>query len=105
MLEAGHETRAIELIFDTLATLDLELAVRPRGQWSWTSTSGWVGVSSPGPRAGTGGRKVRITHDDAVADDYGAEIPPLPCSLPTPGPSEPAKARASSKACYPRVGP
>lgn len=32
VLESGHETRAIELLFDTLAALDLELAVRPRGQ-------------------------------------------------------------------------
>lgn len=30
-LETGHETRAIELMFDTLAALGLELAVRPRG--------------------------------------------------------------------------
>jgi HTH-type transcriptional regulator/antitoxin HipB len=30
-LEGGHETRAVELIFEALATLDLELAVRPRG--------------------------------------------------------------------------
>lgn len=30
MLESGHETRALELIFDALATLGLELAVRPR---------------------------------------------------------------------------
>jgi HTH-type transcriptional regulator/antitoxin HipB len=29
-LEAGHETRAIEILFETLAALDLELAVRPR---------------------------------------------------------------------------
>ena len=29
-LEAGHETRAIEILFDALAALDLELAVRPR---------------------------------------------------------------------------
>ena len=29
-IESGHQTRAIELIFDTLAALDLELAVRPR---------------------------------------------------------------------------
>ncbi|HEX8079925.1 MAG TPA: helix-turn-helix transcriptional regulator [Jatrophihabitans sp.] len=29
-LEAGHETRAIEILFDTLAALDLELSVRPR---------------------------------------------------------------------------
>lgn len=29
-LEAGHETRAIEILFDTLAALDLEFAVRPR---------------------------------------------------------------------------
>lgn len=32
VLESGHKTRAIELLFDTLAALDLELAVRPRGQ-------------------------------------------------------------------------
>jgi HTH-type transcriptional regulator/antitoxin HipB len=31
-LESGHETRAIESLFDTLAALGLELAVRPRGE-------------------------------------------------------------------------
>ncbi|MFI5719792.1 helix-turn-helix domain-containing protein [Nocardia sp. NPDC051750] len=31
-LEAGNETRAVELIFDALAALGLELAIRPRGQ-------------------------------------------------------------------------
>ncbi|MHB1613524.1 MAG: helix-turn-helix domain-containing protein [Actinomycetes bacterium] len=31
-LESGHETRALELIFDALAALGLELAVRPRAQ-------------------------------------------------------------------------
>lgn len=31
-LESGHETRAIELVFDTLAALGLELAVRPRAE-------------------------------------------------------------------------
>ena len=31
LLERGHETRAIEQLFDALAALDLELAVRPRG--------------------------------------------------------------------------
>ena len=31
-LESGHETRAIEVIFDTLAALGLELTVRPRGE-------------------------------------------------------------------------
>ncbi|MCL2782084.1 MAG: transcriptional regulator [Actinomycetia bacterium] len=30
LIEAGHETRAIEQLFDALAALDLELAVRPR---------------------------------------------------------------------------
>ena len=30
-LEAGHETRAIEVIFDALSALGLELTVRPRG--------------------------------------------------------------------------
>ncbi|HEX8095488.1 transcriptional regulator [Jatrophihabitans sp.] len=30
VLESGHQTRAIEILFDTLAALDLELAVRPR---------------------------------------------------------------------------
>lgn len=29
-LEAGNETRAVEVLFDTLAALGLELAVRPR---------------------------------------------------------------------------
>lgn len=40
------------------------------------------------------GRKVRVTYADTVTERYGAEIPLLSCSLPTPGPSEPAKARA-----------
>jgi HTH-type transcriptional regulator / antitoxin HipB len=31
VLESGHQTRAIEILFDTLAALDLELVVRPRG--------------------------------------------------------------------------
>jgi len=31
LLESGHETRAIEQVFDTLAALGLELVVRPRG--------------------------------------------------------------------------
>ncbi|HEY3867769.1 MAG TPA: hypothetical protein VGM10_05445 [Actinocrinis sp.] len=30
ILESGHETRAIELLFDTLAALRLELTVRQR---------------------------------------------------------------------------
>jgi HTH-type transcriptional regulator / antitoxin HipB len=34
LLESGHETRAIEQLFDTLAALDLELAVRPRAKRS-----------------------------------------------------------------------
>lgn len=29
-LEKGHETRALELVFDTLGELGLELVVRPR---------------------------------------------------------------------------
>jgi HTH-type transcriptional regulator/antitoxin HipB len=33
-LESGHETRAIESLFDTLAALGLELAVRTRGERS-----------------------------------------------------------------------
>jgi HTH-type transcriptional regulator / antitoxin HipB len=31
ILESGHQTRAIEILFDALAALDLELVVRPRG--------------------------------------------------------------------------
>lgn len=31
-LESGHETRAIEIIFDALAALGLELTVRRRGE-------------------------------------------------------------------------
>ncbi len=31
LLESGHETRAITLIFDVLAALNLELTVRERG--------------------------------------------------------------------------
>lgn len=30
LLESGHETRAIEQVFDALAALNLELSVRPR---------------------------------------------------------------------------
>jgi serine/threonine-protein kinase HipA len=40
------------------------------------------------------GNKVRIAYDDAVGATYGPEVPLLSCSLPTPGPSEPAKAGA-----------
>ncbi|MGH3674566.1 MAG: helix-turn-helix transcriptional regulator [Mycobacterium sp.] len=32
LLESGHQTRAIEQLFDALIALDLELAVRPRGK-------------------------------------------------------------------------
>lgn len=38
-LESGHETRAVELLFDPLAAPNLELVVRPRGAES----------SRPGP--------------------------------------------------------
>jgi HTH-type transcriptional regulator/antitoxin HipB len=31
-LKSGHETRAIESLFDTLAALNLELTVRPRNE-------------------------------------------------------------------------
>jgi HTH-type transcriptional regulator/antitoxin HipB len=31
ILESGHQTRAIEILFDTLTALGLELVVRPRG--------------------------------------------------------------------------
>ncbi|MGH8889050.1 MAG: helix-turn-helix domain-containing protein [Acidothermaceae bacterium] len=30
-IENGHQTRAIEQLFDALAALNLELAIRPRG--------------------------------------------------------------------------
>jgi serine/threonine-protein kinase HipA len=40
------------------------------------------------------GRKVRIVYDETVRTSYPPETPLLSCSLPTPGPSEPAKARA-----------
>jgi HTH-type transcriptional regulator / antitoxin HipB len=32
LLEGGHETRAVEQLFDALAALNLELAVRPRAK-------------------------------------------------------------------------
>jgi serine/threonine-protein kinase HipA len=38
--------------------------------------------------------RIRIAYTDETAERYGPEIPLLSCSLPTPGPSEPAKARA-----------
>jgi HTH-type transcriptional regulator/antitoxin HipB len=31
-LESGHETRAVEQLFDTLAALELELVIRPRAE-------------------------------------------------------------------------
>jgi HTH-type transcriptional regulator/antitoxin HipB len=31
LLESGKRTRAIEIMFDTLSALDLELTIRPRG--------------------------------------------------------------------------
>jgi HTH-type transcriptional regulator/antitoxin HipB len=31
-LESGHEARTLEILFDALAALGLELAVRPRGE-------------------------------------------------------------------------
>jgi hypothetical protein len=34
LLETGHETRAIEQLFDALAALDLELTVRQRARRS-----------------------------------------------------------------------
>ncbi|MEU1984246.1 HipA domain-containing protein [Nocardia sp. NPDC019395] len=40
------------------------------------------------------GAKVRIVYDDRVAAEVGGEVPLLSCSLPTPGPSAPAAARA-----------
>ncbi len=40
------------------------------------------------------GRKVRIVYESEIAEEYGAEVPMLSCSLPTPGPSTPAAARA-----------
>jgi serine/threonine-protein kinase HipA len=40
------------------------------------------------------GNKVRIVYTDTVGATYGPEVPLLSCSLPTPGPSEPAKAHA-----------
>jgi serine/threonine-protein kinase HipA len=40
------------------------------------------------------GRKVRIVYESEIAEEYGPETPLLSCSLPTPGPSTPAAARA-----------
>lgn len=40
------------------------------------------------------GRKVSIVYEESVVATMGDEIPLLSCSLPTPGPSEPAKARS-----------
>jgi serine/threonine-protein kinase HipA len=40
------------------------------------------------------GGRVRIRYDEAVAAQYPAETALLSCSLPTPGPGEPAKSRA-----------
>ncbi|MCL2782083.1 MAG: HipA N-terminal domain-containing protein, partial [Actinomycetia bacterium] len=45
-------------------------------------------------RTVTTNRKVRIVYDDAVVAEFGGEVPLLSCSLPTPGPSGPAAARA-----------
>jgi HipA-like protein len=40
------------------------------------------------------GGKVRIVYDESVIGDCPAETPVLSCSLPTPGPGEPARSRA-----------
>jgi len=40
------------------------------------------------------GAKFRVVYDEAVAAEYGDEVPLLSCSLPTPGPNGPAAARA-----------
>ncbi|MHB1801888.1 MAG: HipA domain-containing protein [Actinomycetes bacterium] len=40
------------------------------------------------------GRKLRIVYEESVAAVVGDEVPLLSCSLPTPGPSEPARARS-----------
>lgn len=40
------------------------------------------------------GAKVRIRYDEAIAAQYPAETALLSCSLPMPGPGEPAKSRA-----------
>lgn len=40
------------------------------------------------------GRKVSIVYEESVVAAVGDEVPLLSCSLPTPGPSEPAKARS-----------
>ncbi|MFI5719793.1 HipA domain-containing protein [Nocardia sp. NPDC051750] len=40
------------------------------------------------------GAKVRIVYEDRIAAEVGSEVPLLSCSLPTPGPSAPAMARA-----------
>lgn len=40
------------------------------------------------------GSKVRIAYDESVFGDYAAETPLLSCSLPIPGPGEPARSRA-----------
>lgn len=40
------------------------------------------------------GTKVRIVYEDHVVAEVGSEVPLLSCSLPTPGPSAPASARA-----------
>jgi HipA-like protein len=40
------------------------------------------------------GRKARVVYDVGIAEEYEAETPLLSCSLPTPGPSGLAKARA-----------
>lgn len=50
------------------------------------------------------GRRIRIRYDAAIADQYGAEIPLLSCSLPTPGPGEPAKAHAFLEGLLPEGG-
>lgn len=40
------------------------------------------------------GRKMRIVYSPEIVAETGAEVPLLSCSLPTPGPSTPAAARA-----------
>ncbi len=55
----------------------------------------WLrGVHVASTRSSERGRKVRIVYNESIMDRYEPETPLLSCSLPTPGPSTPANARA-----------
>jgi hypothetical protein len=101
-LESGHETRAIEILFDTLAALDLELALRPRsGEAGGPRPLAGRHAGGAHPDPGSWGQAPdRLRRDGG--GQYPGETPLLSCSPPTP---EPARSRAFLDGQLPKAAP